>query len=116
MDHENILTKGALRSIKNNETVKNPVLQVIDIKQIKNTISGNYGYRLTISDGQYFHTNVLLSNQLTNMVTNGYLTQFSIIYIRKYVVGNVKNRSNGNRKVILLTDLVFLIGKTEIFT
>jgi len=93
----------------NNEEVKYPVMQVLDIRQQINTVTGKDGYCLTISDGQNFYR-VKLANRLKNMITNGYLTEFAIIYIRRYSVSNLKERFKRTRKVIHLLDLVCLVA------
>ncbi|XP_003245862.1 uncharacterized protein LOC100570100 [Acyrthosiphon pisum] len=106
--YSRLLTVGALQSILDNVEVKYPVMQVINIRQLIDTASGLNKYRLMISDGQHFSTFVMLATRLNNMITNGYLTKFSIIYIRSYVVGLL---GQSIKKVIILTDLVCLVTR-----
>jgi len=100
------LTAGALKFIMNNVEVKYPVMQVLNIRQLTDA-SGLNRYRLMISDGQHFSTFVMLATRLNSMITIGYLTKLSIIYIRSYVVSQL---GQDIKKVILLTDLVCLVS------
>jgi len=97
---------GALQFIVEDVEVKYPVMQVLDMKQLIDTVSGLNKYRLIISDGQHFSTFVILAPWLNNMITNGHLTRFSIIYIKSYLI-HVLGQST--KKVIILTDLVCLV-------
>ncbi|XP_060863238.1 uncharacterized protein LOC132939855 isoform X2 [Metopolophium dirhodum] len=106
-EYSRLLTVGALQFIMDNVVeVKYPVMQVLGIRQLRDNVSGLNKFRLIISDGQHFSTFVMLATQLNNMITNGNLTKFSIIYIRSHVISQL---GQSITKVIILTDLVCLV-------
>jgi len=108
MEYEKMLTKGALKSIMNNEEVKDPVMQVIGVRKI--TASGtNERYRLLISDGRNFNSFAMLATQLNGMVSSGELTEFSILLIKRHIISNLTDRSKGSKQVMILIDLVVLV-------
>ncbi|VVC40623.1 Replication factor-A protein 1, N-terminal,Nucleic acid-binding, OB-fold [Cinara cedri] len=108
MQIENLLTKGALRAIMNNEEVNKPVFQVLGIRKI--TDAGvNSKHRLLISDGQNLNSFAMLVTQLNSMILSGELTEFSIVKIKDHIISNLTYHSEGNKQVIILIDLVVIV-------
>lgn len=109
MDYGSMLTKGALKSIMNNEDVKDPVMQVLGVRKI--TAAGaNERYRLLISDGHNVNSFAMLATQLNSMVTSGELTEFCILKIKRHIISNLTDRSKGSKQVMILIDLVVMVS------
>ncbi|XP_060839354.1 replication protein A 70 kDa DNA-binding subunit [Rhopalosiphum padi] len=108
MEYEKMLTKGALKSIMNNEDVKDPVMQVLGVRKI--TAAGaNERYRLLISDGHNLNSFAMLATQLNGMVTSGELNEFSILQIKRHIISNLTDRSKGSKQVMILIDLAVMV-------
>jgi len=123
MDYEKMLTKGALRSMKNNERVEGPVMQVIDVrKMLKNHfyndhdyITINNCYNLTVSDGENIINSVELDIHINSMVTTGKLTKFSLIKINNYLITNITEPAKEPRQVIIFSGLLVIVPGSIIF-
>lgn len=107
MEYESMLTKGALKSIMNNEDVKDPVMQVLGVRKIA-AAGANERYRLLISDGLNLNSFAMLATQLNDMVSSGELTEFAILKIKRHIISNLTDRSKGSKQVMILIDLVVL--------
>ncbi|XP_025197374.1 replication protein A 70 kDa DNA-binding subunit [Melanaphis sacchari] len=108
MEYEKMLTKGALKSIMNNEDVKDPVMQVLGVRKI--TAAGaNERYRLLISDGHNLNSFAMLATQLNGMVSSGELNEFSILQIKRHIISNLTDRSKGSKQVMILIDLAVMV-------
>lgn len=107
MEYESMLTKGALKSIMNNEEVKDPVMQVLGVRKIA-AAGANERYRLLISDGHNLNSFAMLATQLNDMVSSGELTEFAILKIKRHIISNLTDRSKGSKQVMILIDLVVL--------
>lgn len=108
MEYEKMLTKGALKSIMNNEEVKDPVMQVLGVRKI--TASGAAErYRLLISDGHNLNSFAMLATQLNSMISSGELSEFAILKIKRHIISNLTDRSKGSKQVMILIDLVVMI-------
>ena len=79
-----MLSAGAVRLIYNNETPKNPMLQVIDVKALTNG-----KFRIMLSDGENFLMG-MLSTKLTPLVATGEMCANSLISIGDYWVNPKK--------------------------
>lgn len=113
MEYEKMLTKGSLKSIMNNEEIKDPVMQVLGVRKI--TAAGaNERYRLLISDGLNVNSFAMLATQLNAMVINGELTEFSILKIKRHIISNLTDRSKGSKQVMILIDLVVLVPGNDV--
>jgi len=121
MDYEKMLTKGALRSIKNDERVQCPVLQVIDIEQVsKNLVYNNNNiimksYILSVSDGENIMNSVEMNIGLNRMVSTRELSKFSLIKINQYMITNSVAPAKQPRKGIIFTDLVVVVSGSIVF-
>ncbi|XP_060861000.1 replication protein A 70 kDa DNA-binding subunit-like [Metopolophium dirhodum] len=108
MEYEKMLTKGALKSIMNNEDVKDPVMQVLGVRKI--TAAGaNERYRLLISDGHNLNSFAMLATQLNGMVSSGEINEFSILQIKRHIISNLTDRSKGSKQVMILIDLAVMV-------
>ncbi|CAH1725501.1 unnamed protein product [Aphis gossypii] len=113
MEYEKMLTKGALKSIMNNEDVKDPMMQVLGVRKI--TAAGaNERYRLLISDGQNLNSFAMLATQLNSMVCNGLIDEFSILKIKRHIISNLTDRSKGSKQVMILLDLAVMVPGTTV--
>lgn len=108
MAYENMLTKGALKCIMNNEEVKDPVMQVLGVRKITAT-GANERYRLLVSDGQHINSFAMLATQLNGMVSSGEITEFAILKIKRHIISNLTDRSKGSKQVMILIDLVVMV-------
>lgn len=103
-----MLTKGALKSIMNNEDVKDPVMQVLGVRKI--TAAGaNERYRLLISDGHNLNSFAMLATQLNGMVSSGEINEFSILKIKRHIISSLTDRSKGSKQVMILIDLAVMV-------
>jgi len=108
MEYEKMLTKGALKSIMNNEDVKDPVMQVLGVRKI--TAAGaNERYRLLISDGHNLNSFAMLATQLNGMVSSGEINEFSILRIKRHIISSLTDRSKGSKQVMILIDLAVMV-------
>jgi len=108
MEYEKMLTKGALKSIMNNEDVKDPVMQVLGVRKI--TAAGaNERYRLLISDGHNLNSFAMLATQLNGMVSSGEINEFSILKIKRHIISSLTDRSKGSKQVMILIDLAVMV-------
>ncbi|KAL5243701.1 hypothetical protein ACI65C_011111 [Semiaphis heraclei] len=109
MEYEKMLTKGALKSIMNNEDVKDPVMQVLGVRKI--TAAGaNERYRLLISDGHNLNSFAMLATQLNGMVSSGEINEFSILKIKRHIISSLTDRSKGSKQVMILIDLAVMVA------
>ncbi|KAE9529604.1 hypothetical protein AGLY_011700 [Aphis glycines] len=109
MEYEKMLTKGALKSIMNNENIKDPIMQVLGVRKI--TAAGaNERYRLLISDGYNLNSFAMLATQLNGMVSSGEINEFSILQIKRHIISNLTDRSKGSKQVMILIDLAVIVS------
>jgi len=109
MEYEKMLTKGALKSIMNNEDVKDPVMQVLGVRKI--TAAGaNERYRLLISDGHNLNSFAMLATQLNGMVSSGEINEFAILKIKRHIISSLTDRSKGSKQVMILIDLAVMVA------
>lgn len=73
-----------------------PVLQVLGTKKIA---SGNNSerYRLLLSDGKFLQSFSMLSTQLNEFVTNGQLTDYTIIRVNQHITSVVNKTDNAEK-------------------
>lgn len=110
-DYASMLTKGALKSIMNNQDVKDPVMQVLGVRKIA-AAGANERYRLLISDGLNVNSFAMLATQLNNMVISGELNEFCILKIKRHIISNLSDRSKGSKQVMILIDLAVVVSGT----
>ncbi|KAG8181618.1 hypothetical protein JTE90_015264 [Oedothorax gibbosus] len=102
------LSTGAINRILNGDDVPGPVFQIFGCKKIPGI--GNDRYRLWISDGVASCPFVLLSSQLSHMVTNKELEKFTIVQVDKCVCNQVQ----ADCKVIILLSLTVLVPGNKV--
>lgn len=76
------------------------IMQVLGVKKIT-TNSDKERYRLLLSDGKYIISYAMLSTQ----VTNGEITAFSIIKIKKYITSVLGNSGKSDKYVYAYVNL-----------
>lgn len=57
-------------------------------------------YRLLVSDGQYMNTYAMLTTQLNPLITDGQLSDNSIIRVLKYITSMVNKQDKAGTKYI----------------
>lgn len=77
-----------------------PILQVLGSKRIA---GGNAErYRLLLSDGQYLQSFSMLSTQLNHLVTEGQLSENTIIKVQQHITSVVNKNENDERFALCL--------------
>lgn len=79
-----------------NYNSEEPVLQVLGTKKVSGA-GGNERYRLLLSDGQFLQSFAMLSTHLNDLVTNGDLSDHTIIRVKQHIT-SVVNKTPGNEK------------------
>jgi len=105
MEFEKMLTKGVLKSLKNNENIEGPIMQVIGIKKSQKRDNCN---SLIISDGENINY-VEISPIINSMVSTGKLTKFSLIKINDYMTNNIIGPPKEPYQTIFFLDLVVIV-------
>lgn len=72
-----------------------PILQVLGNKRIPG--GSNDRYRLLLSDGSYLQSFSMLSTQLNEYVTNGSLSDFTIIKVSQFTTSVVNKHDNDEK-------------------
>lgn len=92
-----------------------PILQVLGSKRIS---GGNAErYRLLLSDGQYLQSFSMLSTQLNHLVTEGQLTENTIIKVQQHITSVVNKSENdgGNcKRVLIIVQLEVLMPGDQV--
>lgn len=76
--------------------VEEPILQVLGTKKISSGGSSER-YRVLLSDGKHLQSFTMLATQLNEYVTNGELTDYTIIKVKQHVT-SVVNKTDKNEK------------------
>merc|ERR1712083_62215 len=90
------LTYGALLTICQGGTIKNPNLQILSSKRIAGSSSERY--RLLISDGMYSNSYAMLATQLNWMVTEKQLDDYCVVQVKRLQC----NTMQGYKVIIIL--------------
>ncbi|KAI5750710.1 hypothetical protein M8J77_000653 [Diaphorina citri] len=106
------LSEGSIRAIMNGEDVANPVMQILGIKKISGGTAERY--RVLISDGVDINSFAMLATQLNDIITDGTLSEFTIVQIKRYIVSGVSSGSATNRSVMIILELNIIKPGTEI--
>eukprot|EP01104_Vermistella_antarctica_P004477 TRINITY_DN1491_c0_g2_i3.p1 TRINITY_DN1491_c0_g2~~TRINITY_DN1491_c0_g2_i3.p1 ORF type:complete len:391 (-),score=145.22 TRINITY_DN1491_c0_g2_i3:47-1135(-) len=87
------LTNGAVSGMQNGNAVQEPVVQVLEIKQIQaqSNNSAPVRYRLNISDGVHSHV-AMLATKLNDLVNNNQLVVNSIIKVCEFICNDVQGK------------------------
>ena len=106
------LTKDAIAKMcraegKNTDNSFVPILQVLKVIQVSNSMnSNNERYRAILSDGTHFVQGMLASQQ-NNLIKSGQLKEWSIVTVTEFMSNTVQ----GKRVVIVLN--LDLVGKAN---
>ncbi|CAO3638936.1 unnamed protein product [Cunninghamella echinulata] len=88
----NQLTNGAIKALYNsdaNNTVSNPVVQLINIKGVQ--AANGTRYRVIISNGTHF-MQAMLSTQTTPLVESGEISRYCLLRLKEFVCNEIQNR------------------------
>ncbi|XP_030601923.1 replication protein A 70 kDa DNA-binding subunit-like isoform X2 [Archocentrus centrarchus] len=94
------LTKGAVEALYKGLQVNNPVLQLLNIRQISNA-SGPPRFRLMMSDGQHSLTSCLLATQLNHLPEGNLLVPNCVCLLKKTVTNTLAD----GRHVVVVMDM-----------
>jgi len=95
------LSSGSLRKILDGENVTDPILQIMQMKNIQNNQDGMTRYKVTLFDGDIQHTFGILATQKNSLVENNELKIGSVIRLEEYAA-NVLSKDPPKVVVILL--------------
>lgn len=82
------------------EYTAEPILQVLGSKRITGGTAERY--RVLLSDGQYLQSFSMLSTQLNHLVTNGDLSEFTIIKVKNHITSVVNKNDQDERYIYKL--------------
>lgn len=95
------LSRGSLKKILDGTNVNDPVLQIMQMKNIQNNMDGMTRYKVTLFDGETQHTFGILATQKNYLVENNELKIGSVIKLEEYAA-NVLSKDPPKVVVILL--------------
>jgi len=95
------LTKGSLRKMLDGENVADPILQILQMKNIQNNMDGLTRYKVTLFDGEIQHTFGILATQKNTLVETNELKIGSVIKLEEYA-SNVLSKDPPKVVIILL--------------
>jgi replication factor A1 len=95
------LSKGSLRKILDGENVSDPILEIMQMKNIQNNMDGMTRYKVSLFDGETQHTFGILATQKNHLVEDNSLKIGSIIRLEEYAA-NVLSKDPPKVVVILL--------------
>ncbi|KAF7666787.1 hypothetical protein LDENG_00091630 [Lucifuga dentata] len=93
-----ILTDGAIEALLTDNKIRDPVLQVLNIRKIEGG-NGAARFRLAMSDGKHSMSSIMLSTQLNCLAEDNQLAPFCICVIKKHVTNLLKD---GRRIIVIL--------------
>lgn len=82
----------------NGVEVDKPVVQILGNKHIKSSAENSDRYRILVSDGKYLNSFAMLATQLNNYVTEGQLSNNTIIRIERFITSMVNKSDPGQTK------------------
>lgn len=83
------------------EEIEMPVLQILGSKRIK-SMENSERYRLLVSDGQFLNSFAMLATQLNEFVSDGKLSDNTIVRVDKYITSMVNKSEPGQKKRVLI--------------
>lgn len=102
------LTQGAIEALQKGQTVDNPVLQLLNIRQINNA-SSPPRFRLMMSDGRHSLTSFLLATQLNNLHDEDLLVPNCVCRLKKTITSTLAD----GRNVVVVMDLEIVKSAEE---
>ncbi|BES96364.1 Replication protein A 70 kDa DNA-Hypothetical protein [Nesidiocoris tenuis] len=110
-----LLTPGAIATIMNGDEYPNPVVQILGTKPVPCKEGQEQRYRLLISDGRHLNSYTMLATQLTPMLQQGELVDYTIIKITNHLVTKInKNDDKGPTRILVIIDLVVVKHGSEV--
>ncbi|XP_031136623.1 replication protein A 70 kDa DNA-binding subunit-like isoform X5 [Sander lucioperca] len=103
-----LLTQGAIEALLKGSPMSNPVLQLLNLRQVSNG-SGPPRFRLIMSDGQHYFTSFLLATQLNNLHEENLLVPNCVCMLKKTTV----NTLSDGRRVVVVMDMEILQSAEE---
>jgi replication factor A1 len=95
------LTKGALKRILDEGEIVDPILHILQMKNIQNNMDGMTRYKVTLFDGESQHTFGILATQKNHLVDSGEFKIGSVIKLQEFA-SNVLSKDPPKVVVILL--------------
>lgn len=102
------LTQGAVKALFKGLEVKNPVLQLLNIRKVANA-SGPPRFRLMMSDGQHFMSSFLLATQLNHLHEDNLLVPNCVCVLKKIIT----NTLSDGRLVVIVMNMEILQSAEE---
>ncbi|XP_032432907.1 replication protein A 70 kDa DNA-binding subunit-like isoform X1 [Xiphophorus hellerii] len=101
------LTHGAVEALVKGSHVENPVLQLLNIRQINTT--GVPRYRLMMSDGQHYLSSFLMATQLNHLAEENLLVPHCVCLLKR----TTNNTLSDGRHVVVVVDMEVLKSAEE---
>ncbi|XP_014827839.1 PREDICTED: replication protein A 70 kDa DNA-binding subunit-like isoform X2 [Poecilia mexicana] len=101
------LTQGAVEALVKGSHVENPVLQLLNIRQINTT--GVPRYRLMMSDGQHYLSSFLMATQLNHLAEENLLVPHCVCLLKRMT----NNTLSDGRHVVVVVDMDVLKSAEE---
>ncbi|XP_035998883.1 replication protein A 70 kDa DNA-binding subunit [Fundulus heteroclitus] len=102
------LTRGAVEALFKGSHVDNPVLQLLNIREIQSA-TGLTRYRLMMSDGQHFLSSFLLATQLNHLAENDILLPQCVCLLKKTTTSTLSD----GRHVVVVVDMEVMKSAAE---
>ncbi|KAF3705738.1 Replication protein A 70 kDa DNA-binding subunit [Channa argus] len=102
------LTQGAVEALFEGSQVNNPVLQLLNMRQVSSG-SGPPRFRLMMSDGQHSLSSFLLATQLNYLQEENLLVPNCVCMVKKTVTSTLPD----GRRVVIVVDLEVLESADE---
>ncbi|KAI5070171.1 hypothetical protein GOP47_0014514 [Adiantum capillus-veneris] len=102
------LTPNAIVALNNGQMDSQPVVQVLDVRQIGTGQSVQERYRLVLSDGHYVQQG-MLATQLNEHIKSGQVLKGSIVKLVEYICNTVQQR-----KIIIVLNMEVVASVSEI--
>ncbi|XP_072231051.1 replication protein A 70 kDa DNA-binding subunit-like isoform X1 [Leuresthes tenuis] len=102
------LTQGAVEALYKGSQVNDPILQLLNIRQINNA-SGPPRFRLMMSDGQHSLSSFLLATQLNNLPEENLLVPNCVCMLKR----TTTNTLSDGRHVVVVVDMEILQSAEE---
>ncbi|XP_034746067.1 replication protein A 70 kDa DNA-binding subunit-like isoform X3 [Etheostoma cragini] len=103
-----VLTQGAIEALLKGFPMSNPVLQLLNLRQVSNS-SSPPRFRLLMSDGRHSYASFLLATQLNNLHEENLLVPNCVCMVKKTII----NTLSDGRHVVVVMDMEILQSAEE---
>ncbi|XP_075745571.1 replication protein A 70 kDa DNA-binding subunit isoform X3 [Rhipicephalus microplus] len=103
------LTTGAIQRLLNKENVHKPVLQISDLKAIRNDSAERC--RIVLFDGADCLTYAMLGAHLTNTASDNHIDKYAVVRLEKYMWYTVRESS---RDILVVLGLTVIRKGTDV--